>query len=81
MVRKKAAVCRVHPPVIGCKHGPCYEDLKNGDAFIFDGAIWMKCHCDEQEAIRLEDGAIKYDMCGKGGIIPVAIKVTWTPKK
>jgi len=79
--RKKAAVCRVQPPVTGVEEGLRYDDLQDGDAFIHDGDIWMKCDCDDQEAIRLKDGVIKSDMCDEGAIIPVDINVTWTLRK
>jgi len=57
-----------------------YDDLNNGDAFLHEGALLLKCENTGQEAIDLDTGQIYNDMCDRV-VEPVNITVAWTKKK
>jgi len=78
MAKKK--VSRISPAIPKkSKSMPLYDDLHNGDTFLFEGALFMKCENSEQEAIDMDNGYIEEDMCGKV-VEPVNIKIAWTQK-
>lgn len=56
-----------------------YDALRNGDAFLHEGALWMKCENCEQEAINLDTGRTQNDMCDCV-VEPVNITIKWTRK-
>jgi hypothetical protein len=74
-----APKCRVTPEVT--ETGTVeFNDLDNGDAFICNGDVWMKCDIGNQDAIRLRDGDMMDSLCDEGKLIPVDIQVTWKRK-
>lgn len=56
-----------------------YDTLTNGDAFIHEGQLCMKCENEEQEAINLDTGTMFSDMCNRI-VEPVNITVAWKKK-
>jgi len=56
-----------------------YDSLYNGDAFLYNGGLWMKCENEEQEAINLNNGNIETYMCGSM-VEPVDINIAWKRK-
>ena len=75
--KKKKETPRISPPVPKGVIGVLYEEIKDGDAFIYEGHLWMKWDTDDQRAYTL-DGSGVWD-CGLCGnpVIPVDIKITW----
>jgi len=57
-----------------------YDDLVNGDCFLWEGCLMMKCDASNQEAFDLDSGDYGVDMCDKGAVIPVDIEITWKKK-
>ena len=57
-----------------------YSTLKSGDAFLHQGAIWVKEKGYNQEGVRLVDGYCQINMCGDI-VIPVDATLTWKHKK
>lgn len=79
--KKKKPVSRVSPTIDAVPPKfTKYDDLKNGDAFLYAGALHMKCNNCEQEAIDLDTGRVRIGMC-REVVKPVNIKITWTKKK
>jgi len=58
---------------------PLYDDLNNGDAFLYEGALYVKVDTDDQQAIDLDTGYIEDSLCGKI-VVPVNITVKWSRK-
>jgi len=77
---KKKPVSRVSPtvPAIPPKYVQ-YDGLNNGDAFLYNGALYMKCENCEQEAINLDTGIVQTDLCEEI-VEPVSITIGWTRK-
>ena len=57
-----------------------YDDLGDGDCFLWDGRLMMKCDISNQEALDLNNGSYQDDMCNGGVFIPVDVKITWKKK-
>lgn len=78
--QKPKPTSRVSPPVeaISPKFIQ-YDTLHNGDAFLYAGALWMKCDNCEQEAIDLNTGSVRTEMCEEI-VEPVSITVKWSRK-
>ena len=78
MAKKKKS--RVTPtiPQENIKY-PLYDNLQDGDAFLFQGALFVKCENSDQQALDLDTGYIEENMCGKV-IEPVDIVITWKKK-
>lgn len=56
-----------------------YEDLANGDCFLWKGHLMMKWDFEDQEAIDLDSGE-KQDYLCEEIVIPVDIKIAWKRK-
>ncbi len=57
-----------------------FENLKPGDTFIHQGAIWMKAVDLCQLGVNLGTGECQIDMCGDI-VTPVEATVTWKRKE
>jgi len=64
------------------------DELDNGDAFIWQGGLWIRCDWGEQEAVLISPksndwtkGFIKTEMCEERGLIPVDITIKWAATK
>ena len=57
-----------------------YDDLSDGDCFLWNGHLMMKCDINDQEAFDLNNGSYQDYMCNEGVIIPVDIQITWKKK-
>ena len=79
MAKATKKTSRVSPPVPTIKVGIMYDELVNGECFIWKGCLMMKYDIDDQEAFNLDGSEYKGNMCNEI-IIPVDIKVTWTRK-
>ena len=77
MAKKKSRVSPVVPKQ--GKTQPLYDGLSAGDAFLHDGALYMKVSTDNQNAIDLDTGYIEDSMCGEV-VVPVNITVKWSRK-
>ena len=73
-------VSRISPKIPPQESGVVYGDLKDGDCFLCQNALWIKSDCGSQEAVNLANGGMGCDFCEQGNVIPVDIKVTWTKK-
>ena len=80
--KKKVSNIRISPPLPAkdTKSGN-YGDFDNGDTFIWDGSLMMKCDTGDQEAVDLLTGHLEVEMCDNGVFTPVDIKITWKEKK
>jgi hypothetical protein len=56
-----------------------YKDLNNGDAFLWKGALYVKCESCDQEAIDMETGYVMDGVCDTI-VEPVSITITWKKK-
>lgn len=77
---KSKSTSRVSPPI--SKTSPRYiqyDDLQNGDAFLYEAALFMKCENTDQEAIDLDTGFIRDCMCAFI-VEPVDITISWKKK-
>ncbi len=81
MAKKKTKpTSRVSPPID--KTPPKYvqyDDLQNGAAFLYAGALLMKCENSDQEAIDLDTGHVTDCMC-EYIVEPVDITIKWSRK-
>ena len=75
--RKKTS--RVSPAISNNPIFVEYNELENGDAFLYLGKLWMKCEVGDQEAINLETGCIEEDMCDEK-VEKVNVSIAWTRK-
>ncbi len=73
--KKKANRCT---QVNGVAHQVDYQDLADGDCFIWEKQLWIKCDYNDQEATCLDDGTMATDMCGHMVIQAIDVKVTYT---
>lgn len=78
MAKKKTG--RVSPAIPSKNLGNTYDDLSDGDCFLWNGHLMMKCNVNEQEAFDLDTGNYQEDMCDQGVIVPVDIQITWKKK-
>ena len=79
MAKKKTSVSRVFPAITTNPKFVEYDSLRNGDTFLWENGLWMKCENMEQEGIDLATGEMEDDMCGKM-VEKVNIQVTWSRK-
>ena len=79
MAKKKTSVSRVSPAITTNPKFVEYDSLRNGDAFLWENGLWMKCENMEQEGIDLATGEMEDDMCDKM-VEKVNITVTWSRK-
>lgn len=78
MAKKRTS--RISPVVLQTKAKfNSYDYMSNGDAFLWEGALYVKCESYEQEAINMDTGLVIDDMCDKV-VEPVDIVVTWKRK-
>ena len=77
MVKKKTS--RVSPVITTNPKFVKYDSLQNGDAFLWESGLWMKCENMGQEAIDLTTGEMEDDMCDKQ-VEKVNIQITWKKK-
>lgn len=77
---KKKITSRVSPAIALKPVGVSYENLNDGDCFIYQKKLFIKMDIMDQEAISL-DGNREWEtnMCDKV-IIPVDVKITWKVK-
>ncbi len=56
-----------------------YGSLGNGDVFLHEGELCMKCENEDQEAIDLDTGDMYRYMCERM-VEPVNITIAWKKK-
>lgn len=71
--RVSPAVPNINPDVVK------YEDLANGECFIYKSCLYMKWDYSDQEAFDLNGEGMREDLCDEI-VIPVDINVTWKNK-
>lgn len=77
---KKKITSRVNPPIKKSDEKfERYGDLEDGDAFIMNGALWVKINTCDQEALNLDNGRYEDCLCEQI-VIPVDITINWKRK-
>lgn len=80
MAKAKKKTSRVSPPIpVDDKKYSRYEDLTNGECFLWGGRLMMKWDVNDQEAYDLNGEGYKDMMCDEV-VIPVDVKITWKKK-
>ena len=78
--KKPKPTSRISPPIDATPSKYVqYDDLQNGNAFLYEGSLFMKCENADQEAINLDTGSMRDCMC-ECIIEPVDITVKWSRK-
>ncbi|KKN73091.1 hypothetical protein LCGC14_0404000 [marine sediment metagenome] len=77
LAKKKKS--RVSPSITTLPKFVDYESLTNGDTFLYNGGLWMRCELYDQEAINIDNGNIESCMC-EAMVEPVDISITWKKK-
>ena len=80
------AMVTVKPTIKGTKQDYSYNNVPDGDFFIWNQSLWMKSDWGEQDAICIRSGSSSYkhgdtdeNFCAKS-FIPVDVEINWKPK-
>jgi len=78
--KKPEKISRVQPGGLSADQLVDYADLNDGDAFIYEDQLFIKCDYSCQEAVSLDEGVYTLEeMCGTM-VLPVNIEVKWFKK-